>query len=300
MTTIDLTAAADFMAGNARLLDWRRFELLMHPGDPAAANAVLDALAGYRNPDGGYGHGLEPDLRSTESQPGSTAHAFEVFEEAASVTTSPDAVKAFDWLATASLPDGGVPFALPVSNPVACAPFWANADPTVSHLQISAFVTTHAHRLAAVDEAVAGHPWLERATDYCLDAIRRLDDEPFAIVLAFCVQFLDVVYESRPEAAELLEKLARHIPPDGRVPVVGGAEGETMRALSFAPEPGRPVRELFRQDVIDAELEQLASEQHDDGGWRVDFHSYSPAATLEWSGYQTVSAIRTLRLNGLT
>ena len=55
------------MASHARLLDRRRLELLLDGGEPTA---VLAALEAYRNPDGGYGWGLEPDLRATESQPG--------------------------------------------------------------------------------------------------------------------------------------------------------------------------------------------------------------------------------------
>jgi hypothetical protein len=101
----------------------------------------------------------------------------------------------------------------------------------------------------------------------------------------------------RPEAAALLERLGRHIPADGQVRVTGGAEDEMMRALDFAPMPSRPVRELFSPDTIDAELQRLAAEQQGDGGWRVDFKSYSPAATLEWRGYATVRAISILTRN---
>jgi hypothetical protein len=79
------------------------------------------------------------------------------------------------------------------------------------------------------------------------------------------------------------------------VPVAGGAEGETMRALDFAPRPDRPVRALFSQETIDAELRRLIGEQQEDGGWRVDFKSYSPAAELEWRGYATVRAAEILR-----
>lgn len=66
------------MAGHARLLDRRRFELLFDGGNTEPA---LAALRAYRNRDGGYGHGLEPDLRAPESQPASALHAFEVFAE---------------------------------------------------------------------------------------------------------------------------------------------------------------------------------------------------------------------------
>jgi hypothetical protein len=289
----DLPAARAFMAGHARPLDRRRLELLLDGGDPAPVLAAVDA---YRNPDGGYGWGLEPDLRASESQPGGAYHAFEAFAEIAP-TTSPRAAELCDWLASVALPDGGLPFALPVSDPAGCAPFWAGADPTVSSLQISAFVTGTAQRVAAHDPAVAAHPWLARATDYCLSAIDALEAAPFAIELAAAVQFLDAVHGVRPEAAALLEGLGRHIPASGQVPVTGGAEDEMMRALDFAPTPDRPVRELFSQELIDAELQRLAGEQQDDGGWLVDFRSYSPAATLEWRGYTTVRAVSILRRN---
>jgi hypothetical protein len=62
------------MAGRARLLDCRRFELLFEGAD---AEPVLDAVRAYRYPDGGYGHGLEPDLGAPESQPAAAFHAFE-------------------------------------------------------------------------------------------------------------------------------------------------------------------------------------------------------------------------------
>ncbi len=64
-----------------------------------------------------------------------------------------------------------------------------------------------------------------------------------------------------------------------------------------APSPDRPVRALFSQETIDAELRRLVEEQHDDGGWAVDFKSYSPAAELEWRGYTTVRAAAILRDN---
>jgi hypothetical protein len=289
----DLSAAQSFMAGHARVLDRRRLELLLDAGDPAPVFAALDA---YRNADGGYSWGLEPDLRATESQIGGAYHAFEVFADVAPAT-SPRVLELCDWLASVALPDGGLPFGLPMADPAGSAPFWVQADPTVSSLQLSAFVAGTAHRVAAHDPAVAAHPWLARATDYCLAAIDGLDDAPFAIELAASVLFLDAVHGVRPEAAALLERLGQYIPADGLVPVTQGAEGEAMRALDFAPYPERPARALFSREAVDADLRRLADAQQDDGGWRVDFQSYSPAAELEWRGYTTVRAVSILRRN---
>jgi hypothetical protein len=292
---VDLDAASRFMASHARLLDRRRFDVVVHD---APADGPLAALSGYRNPDGGYGWGLEPDLRATESQPGPALHAFEVFEDILPATT-PRAVQLCDWLASVSLPDGGLPFAVPISDGAGCAPFWVRADPTVSSLQITAVVTAVARRVAAGDPAVAGHPWLAGATDYCLAAIETMGDEPHALELAFAVQFLDAVHDSHPEAAGLIARLGKHIPASGLVHVGGGLEDEVMRPLDFAPAPDRPARTLFPPEAISAELERLASQQQDDGGWPVDFGSYSPAAALDWRGHMTVRAVSILRGNSV-
>jgi hypothetical protein len=289
----DLDAARGFMAGHARMLDRRRFQVLVDEGDPGA---VLAALGAYRNPDGGYGWGLEPDLRAPESQPGCALHAFEAIADAAPAT-APEAVELCEWLSSATLADGGLPFALPIADAAGCAPFWADADPTTSSLQITAYVTGAAHRVAAHDPAVAGHPWLEKATDYCLAAIEEIEDASQAIQLSACLQFLDAASESRPDASALIERLGGLIPDDGMLPVTGGIEGETIRPLDIAPLPDRPVRALFDAEVISAGLERLAEEQQDDGGWRVDFQSYSEAGALEWRGYATVRAALILTRN---
>ncbi|WP_199430134.1 hypothetical protein [Qaidamihabitans albus] len=289
--TIDSTAATGFMATHARVLDRHRFGLALGDGDPEAALAALEA---YRNPDGGYGWGLEPDLRSPESQPGPALHAFEVFTDIGP-HTSPRAAELCDWLASVTLPDGGLPFALPVGAPAGCAPFWTQADPTVSSLQISAIVAANAHRSAAFDPAVAAHPWLAQVTRYCLSAIRELSGKPQPMELAFAVQFLDAAHHRHPEAAELIDRLREHIPPDGLLRVDGGADDEFMRPLDFAPVSGGPARDLFAPEVVDGELRRLAAGQQDDGGWRVDFASFSPAAALEWRGHATVRAVSILR-----
>jgi len=293
--TVDLGRAADFLASSARVLDRRRFDLLFGDGGP---EPVLAAADGYRNPDGGYGWGLEPDLRSRTSQPGGALHALEVFADMAPLVTG-RARELCDWLDGATLPDGGLPFALPVPDPAACAPFWAGADAGTSSLQITAVVAAVAHRVAETDPAVAAHPWLARATEHCLRGVRELGPETNAMVFAFAAQFLDAAARVEPAAVDAVEALRPHVPADGLLHVAGGADDEFMRPLDFAPLPGGPARSLFAPAVVEAELERLADAQGPDGGWSVDFASYSPAATLEWRGHRTVNALVLLRANGV-
>src|SRR5688572_23608179 len=168
--SIDLAAAVAFVATHGRILDRRRLHLLLGQGSPGGVLAALDA---YRNPDGGYGWGLEPDLRSATSQPVAAMHALEVLADIRD-TTSPRPVELCDWLAGHTLPDGGVPFALPYSDTAGSAPLWADADATVSALQMTAQLAAQGHRLARHRADVAGHPWLATATSYCLDVVERI------------------------------------------------------------------------------------------------------------------------------
>ncbi|GHJ39665.1 hypothetical protein Sm713_52740 [Streptomyces sp. TS71-3] len=284
------------MAAHARVLDRHRFDAVTD-GGTADRQAVIDALDAYRNPDGGYGWGLEPDLRAAESQPAGALHALEALA-CAGPATSPHTVALLDWLDSVTLPDGGLPFALPIADPAACAPFWVHADPAESSLQITAAVAAQAHRLARWDENVRDHPWLEAATRYCFESIPRIDEAPFAYVLSFALQFLDAAADTQPKARDLLDHLGQFVPADGAVAVVGGTEGETLHLLDYAPEPDRPVRDLLDPGAVSADLDRLEHGQQPDGGWTVGFTGFSPAATLEWRGHATVGAVSVLRMNG--
>ena len=288
---IDLGPTLDFIASNARLLDRRRMELAVGGGDP---EATLTVLAGYRNPDGGFGWGLEPDSRAPAGQPVAALHAFEVFEEVAPVT-SPMAVGLLDWLDAIALPGGAVPFALPGGAYAGSAPMWASADATSPSLHMTAVVLGIAQRVARHDPAVAAHPWLERATEWVTSEIAELDAPAHAIEFRYVLQLLDAL-----DARDELQRLARHLPADATIPVAGGKPDEAMRPLDFAPEPGRPLRSLIDPQAVERDLDRLEAERHDDGGWDVDWQHWSPAGGLEWRGWATVRAVRILRTNGRT
>ena len=294
MATINLHAARGFLAAHGRLLDRLRLDLRLDGGSPGA---VLRALDAYRNADGGYGWGLEPDLRAGESQPAAAMHALEVMAEAA-VSDYEPARGLCDWLERHALPDGALPFALPIADSTACAPFWTGADPTVSSLMMTAQVAANAHRVGRHDPSVADHPWLARASEYCTTAIAGIDGAPHAYELLFAIRFLDAAPDAATASGagtgSLLDHLGRYVPPDGRMHVAGGGADETLHLHDISPDPAAPSRRLFSDDAIAADRSRVAQRQQPDGGWPLDFRSYSPAAALEWRGYTTVAAITTL------
>jgi hypothetical protein len=288
---MDIDAAVTFLTTHGRLLERRRLSTLLGEG---TAVDVLSALDGYRNADGGYGWGLEPDLRSTTSQPVGAMHALEVFAELPDAT-SRHPMRLCDWLAGHTLPDGGVPFALPFADQAGSAGHWVGADPTVSSLQMTAQLAAMACRLARHRADVAGHPWLAGTTTYCLDAIDALTQAPSAHELMFAVRFLDVVADTVPRARGLLDRLTGWVVTDDPTPVAGGAEGEVLHPLDFSPYADAPSRSVISAEALAVDRDRLAADQQADGGWPVTFRPPSPAAALEWRGYATVAAIAVLR-----
>jgi hypothetical protein len=114
----DLKAAVTFVATHARILERRRLDLMLGDGTPENVIAALDA---YRNPDGGYGWGLEPDLRSAISQPAAAMHALELLADIRDTKTDRP-VEILDWLAGHTFDDGSVPFALAYTDTEGSAP----------------------------------------------------------------------------------------------------------------------------------------------------------------------------------
>ena len=278
----DLTAAAQFIAGHARLLERRRFAFFAGDG---SAERVVAALAAYRNADGGIGH-LEPDLRTPASQPLAVLYALEMLHE---VGTDGDGLAggALDWLRTVSNDDGGVPSVLPTALGWPHAPWLAPRDDPPSSLLMTAGLAAAGHRLRL------RHPWLDSATAFCWDrAGKALDDDPYTV--RYLLSFLDAM-DDRERADPLLDALAARIPADGLLRVEAGTEGEVLRPLDLAPWPGHAGRRLFQDAVIERELDTLAGGQADDGGWTFSWQAWNPAAAWEWRGAVTVDALRTLR-----
>ena len=291
---IEMEKTSEFMDTHARLVDRRRFAFLFGDGGP---DTVIAALAAYANGDDGFGWGLHPDLPSATSQPVGALNAFEILEEVGPAT-SPLAGGLCDWLDGVSLADGGLPFALPGADAPGSAPPWTGVDHSRSSLHITSAVCGVAHRVANHDPAVAGHRWLARATGYCRDAIANLERPGFAFEFHYVLHLLDALHDKSADAARELERLGAFLPESATMPIKGGAEDEKLRPLDFSPQPDRPLREFVSADVITGDLDRLAGEQGDDGGWDVDFNVFTPAAALEWRGDATVRALRVLRANG--
>jgi hypothetical protein len=280
----DIHAAEQFLAANGRVLDRRRYERLFHDGD---AKPVRDALAAYRNPDGGFGSGLEPDGRTPATQPVAIEVALRTMDEC-DVWDDELVAGALDWLEANAPGEGGAVFVQPNVEGWPHAPWWVPQDGLRASFFSTGLIAATLHA-RGVD-----HPWLTRASDLLWSRIEGVD-EAGAYDLRGILRFLQHVPD-RQRAEAVLERIAPLVLDT--VELDPDAEGEVHFPLDFAPLPDSLGRRLFDDATIAAHLDHFAASQKEDGGWTFNWLAWLPLAELEWRGSLTVDALVLLRENG--
>lgn len=278
----DVFAAAErFVFAEARLLERRLFATLFQG---APATGVVDALRGYQNDDGGFGHGLEPDKRCPASLPVDVEIALQTL--AAAGTTDPAMLhRAVDFLAGVTT-GGAVSLASPVIESYPRAAHWTDWT-YAPGLNPTAGLAGLLHRL---DFA---HPWRDEATRFCWQAIEdgTLPDEVHALseVMVFLAHVPDPERADK-QATAVVERLGDtsmfHLDPQ--------ADGYGLTPLHIAPAADSRWRPLFTDDVLDGHLDHLLRAQQPDGGWPVSWEPPGTASLLAWRGMVTLQALRTL------
>ena len=279
---VDRAAAETFIWSAARLLDRHRYAMLFEDGP---AEPVIEALRGYRNADGGFGHALEPDLRCPGSQPAPTLYALEILHEAGAADG--DLARAHAPGSPRSPgPDGGIPFALP----------------GFERLPARAVVDGRARFLPDV-RAGRGLPRgrrdrrrMARARHRLVLALDRGRRAAGGYWLKFALRLPR--RRARRGARARGHRLARR-PRRSVGRRAGRRRGRRDAAPPRSlPSSGSRSRELVTEEQIEAHLDAVQSEQHEDGGWMFDWLAWSPAQTADWRGIVTIRALRWLRDNG--
>lgn len=280
-----LAGARLFVLTEGRLLERRLFATLFEDGPPAG---VVDALRGYQNDDGGFGHGLEPDKLCPASLPIDVELAFGALRDAGAAAVDPTLVRrACDWLAAVSDGDGAVPLAFPVMERYPRAEHWS--DWTYAY---GVFPTAG---LAGLLHALGfEHPWRDRATSYTWAAVedgRGLEGD--AHTLRELLSFLEHVPEAdRAEAAA--HTVAERLPTVQWYKAGADDPGYGVTPLDYAPTPGSRWRRLFPDEQIESHLDRLERDQQPDGGWPITWEPPGQAAALAYRGIVTLGAARTL------
>jgi hypothetical protein len=283
------TAGDRFVQSQARLLERRLFAACFL-GAPGAG--VVDALRGYQNDDGGFGHALEPDTRCPASLPIYVETAFQALA-AAGTADREMVLRACDFLAAAAAEagaGGAVPPAFPVIESFPRAEHW-------TEWTYKPGLNPTAGLVGLLYQLGIDHPWVAQGAGYCWQQLEAGCLPEDAHALSEVLIFLEHVPErgrADDHAAALAGQLAAipmlHLDPD--------APGYGLSPLHLAPAPGSRWRALFTDEQIGAHLDHLERDQRNDGGWPIAWQPPSEASALEWRGIVTLQALRTLTSYG--
>ena len=285
-------AAADaFVREKGRPLDAALLDLTLGRGSPDAA---LAALVGFQNADGGFGHGLEPDLASLASSAIATSIGLRILTRLETPARRPTVVAAIEWLDGALDREAGVwPI---VGRDVELgphAPWWGwsenlAADWNGFRFNPTAEILAHLHRFRDLTP-----PQML----VCVEAgLRRTLAETALIENAYDLKCAIRLAEGDgvpPDLARSLEGLLRrsiadHDPAD-----------EHASPFDAAPTPASAFADLV-DGRIEAALTQLIAGQAEDGGWTpfwdwsfVDAKAWAKAKA-DWRGQLTRDALEVL------
>jgi hypothetical protein len=288
MTTTQITdpfaAARDFVLREGRVLEQR---LLASLFDGAPADGVLAALGAYRNADGGFGHGLEPDKLCPDSLPIDVEIALRTM--AAAGATDPTMVaEACDYLATVAR-DGAVPLATPAIESYPRADHWTD-------WAYRPDINPTGGLVGLLHELGVEHPWRDQATAWCWVTLEAgLPDEAHA--LGETLVFLEHVPD-RERAAAVAAGVGAHLQKVTMLRFDAHDPDYGVTPLHYAPDPASPWRALFSDETVAAHLDRLAADQQADGGWALTWRPPSQAATLAYRAMETLRALQVLTAYG--
>ncbi|MBC8453158.1 MAG: hypothetical protein H8D69_01655 [Chloroflexi bacterium] len=301
MTSLSRSAferAANFIVKHARPLDRAQFEYHFGAG---SVSSVLDELARFQNRDGGFGHGVEPDVRMPNSSPFVSSVAFQVIVEmgiAAEHQVVKDGIAYFERSYDES--KGGWDPTGPHVDEFPHAPWW-NYAPVEGKLddlkcanpgaEIIGYL--HSYKDNASDEFVQ---WVTRST---LRTFERLPDDMEVHVMLCYMRLAEMAPEEVTE--RLLPKLRRGVHlATGTSSADWAAYGG--RPLWFAGTPEWLLADELR-DLVPAQLDFEIESQADDGSWKPSwswgqYEDEWKIAVVEWSGWLTLQNLMAFKAWG--
>jgi len=282
MTNVSFDGAREFIDREGRLLERRMFAAIFESGP---GDGVVDALRGFQNLDGGFGHGLEPDKRCPASLPLDVETAFRSLEWAG-VRDEAMVLRACEFLAGCADDGGAVALATPAIEGYPRAAHWAEWA-YVPGLNPTAGLVGLLYRLGVE------HGWREAAAAYCWRVLESEGLPGDAHSLSETLVFLENVPE-RDRADGLGRALGGRLGSVAMLCLDPDDPSYGLTPLHLAPEPASIWRAEFSDAVIEAHLDRLERDQQDDGGWPLSWEPPSTAATLEYRGIETIRALRVL------
>lgn len=291
-----------YLYTNGRPLDQRRFEYHFDGGSQAA---VLEALSAFQNEDGGFGHALEPDLRTEASSVIATSTAFGILREVG-ISARKSAVQlGVQYLLDSFDAEKGVwPIVPPEVENAPHAWWWSYEDSAKNF----------GNFLVNPRGAIAGH-----LQHYCnlvppdflktvkAAVMEQLDTYTDSIALHDFDCYLGLAEAdnlAQDEKQKIVDKLAQLLPNSLELDRSKWRAGEVFKPLVAAPMPDSALSGQIDEALIQENLDIEIESQLEDGSWPLGW-DWSPidqaawnAAERDWKGNIVVSKLRTFEAYG--
>ena len=281
--------ARDFILTNARMIERRLFHYHFEQDDRAG---VYHAVYAYRNPDGGFGHRMEPDTASPESQPLFSIMALESLEEVGLLNKDlllKDFMPYFENITTTK---GGIPWMFRPKGDYPCAEHFTKVKEWAA-------LSTTAPLLGLLEKYNIQLPWMEKAEVFVWEEIERIKEKHVFCHLCTSRRLIFLQHtKNRDEAAKALEDLKGWILAEGVLCQDPNEEGWGLygkpHSLMYAPTPNSLLSPIFTQAQIETDLDALIASQKEDGRWDT-WYGLSEGMKLEWAGIQTLWTLKVLK-----
>jgi hypothetical protein len=296
--------ARGFLKTQARALDRALFEFRFEDG---LADAVLAALAAYQNEDGGFGHALEPDMRTPSSSALATEIGLRVLAELDLPAEHEMVRKAVEYCQSTYDPETKVWRVVPYdTNDHPHAPWWHDEEGSLARTFDGFTIIPRAGLVASLYHFCTLVPsdWLH---DVAEDTVRALEaQEPVGGGGGDDLVYASELAEATGLPAGLKARLVARI--RAAVPAVVVRDPQQWSGYCSAPlkvvhSPHSIAADLIA-DALAEHLDYTIDHQTDEGTWEPNwswgemYPEVWPLAKLEWRGEITLATLMALRAFG--
>ena len=268
--------AKSFVEQHGRDVD--RARMVYHFGG-GAQTALLAALGRYQNPDGGFGHGLEPDIAAPDSNPSATQLALLICVQAGIPGEDPLLQRTVEYLERTQDDVGGWRFSQAVyahdMAPWYAGWQWPSINPACAIAGL-------------LKELGLGSERLHTQVEGLFERLARVDDlagDDYYAVLPYAYYFLPEW--EHPQRALYASGVAwwlirQHV--QDKLP-------DSQHFFEYIRTPDTYIGRLMPAPMAAVRLDRLEAEQAEDGGWPSPYAEH-------WRAWVTVQNLLTLRAFG--
>lgn len=274
--SINLKRARDFIYSNGTLWERALFAYLFQDG---SLEHLHQCLACYRNPDGGWGHSIEHDIRTPDSHPAALEYILGVMVRDLSIPTGSLFDSASHWLESNQNEDGSL------KNPARLldyplAPWWKEWGGQ----SIPDSITGNLARVGKASPRLLESTQKWAQTNLTTEKILAND-------WLFMAYHAHDYYFGIKDFPEL--DVYRHATLDNIVALAAKApEKQYPSVFQFASSPDTPVARALPANVLKRCLDYLQDTQQEDGRW-LDEHNLA-----HWQPYVTILVLSALKRYG--